>query len=69
MRIESEIKLDFSDVLIKPKRSTLGSRKEVDLNRFYEFRKALFHKSEIVGSGFSAEISINKSPRLFRPDH
>ena len=33
MRIESEIKLDFSDVLIKPKRSTLGSRKEVDLNR------------------------------------
>ena len=41
MRIESEIKLDFSDVLIKPKRSTLGSRKEVDLNRFYEFRNAL----------------------------
>jgi len=40
MRIESEIKLDFSDVLIKPKRSTLGSRKEVDLNRFYEFRNA-----------------------------
>ena len=36
MRIESEIKLDFSDVLIKPKRSTLGSRKEVDLNRFYD---------------------------------
>ena len=36
MRIESEIKLDFSDVLIKPKRSTLGSRKEVDLNRIYD---------------------------------
>ena len=40
MRIESEIKLDFSDVLIRPKRSTLGSRKEVDLNRGYMFRNA-----------------------------
>jgi GMP reductase len=38
MRIESEVKLDFSDVLIKPKRSTLGSRKEVDLRRSYTFR-------------------------------
>ena len=45
MRLESEIKLDFSDVLIKPKRSTLGSRKEVDLNRFYEFRNALDNAS------------------------
>jgi len=38
MRIESEVKLDFSDVLIKPKRSTLGSRKEVDLYREFQFR-------------------------------
>ena len=38
MRIESEVKLDFSDVLIRPKRSTLGSRKEVDLHRSYTFR-------------------------------
>jgi GMP reductase len=38
MRIESEIKLDFSDVLIKPKRSTLGSRKQVQLKREYTFR-------------------------------
>ena len=38
MRIESEVKLDFSDVLIKPKRSTLGSRKQVDLERGYTFR-------------------------------
>ena len=33
MRIENEIKLDFKDVLFKPKRSTLTSRKEVDLYR------------------------------------
>ena len=40
MRIESEVKLDFSDVLIRPKRSTLGSRKEVDLFRNYTFRNS-----------------------------
>jgi len=38
MRIESEVKLDFSDVLIRPKRSTLGSRKEVDLYREFTYR-------------------------------
>lgn len=38
MRIEDEIKLDFKDVLIRPKRSTLSSRKEVDLKRTYKFR-------------------------------
>jgi GMP reductase len=38
MRIEDEIKLDFKDVLIRPKRSTLSSRKEVDLNRKYKFK-------------------------------
>ena len=38
MRIEDDIKLDFRDVLIRPKRSTLSSRKEVDLNRTYKFK-------------------------------
>jgi GMP reductase len=38
VRIENEILLDFKDVLIRPKRSTLSSRKEVDLNRTYKFR-------------------------------
>jgi GMP reductase len=38
MRIEDEIKLDFRDVLIRPKRSTLSSRKEVDLCRTYKFK-------------------------------
>ena len=37
MRIEDEVKLDFSDVLFRPKRSTLGSRSEVDLSRKYTF--------------------------------
>ena len=40
MRIENELKLDFSDVLIRPKRSTLKSRKDVDLHRTYKFLHA-----------------------------
>ncbi len=38
MRIEEDQKLDYSDVLIRPKRSTLGSRKDVDLERGFTFR-------------------------------
>jgi GMP reductase len=38
VRIEEDVKLDFKDVLIRPKRSTLGSRREVDLTRHYKFK-------------------------------
>ena len=38
MRIDSDSKLDYKDVLIRPKRSTLASRKEVDLHREFVFR-------------------------------
>jgi GMP reductase len=38
MRIESDLKLDFKDVLIRPKRSTLGSRSEVDIKRRFDFK-------------------------------
>jgi len=37
MKIEQDIKLDFNDVLIKPKRSSLSSRSQVNLNREYTF--------------------------------
>ena len=37
MIIEDDIKLDYSDVLIRPKRSTLTSRFDVDLTRTYTF--------------------------------
>ena len=33
MKIEEDTKLDFSDVLIRPKRSVLSSRSEVNLIR------------------------------------
>lgn len=35
--IESDLKLDFKDVLIRPKRSTLQSRNDVDVNRTFTF--------------------------------
>ena len=38
MRIEEDLKLDYSDVLFRPKRSTLASRKEVNLKRTYRFK-------------------------------
>jgi GMP reductase len=40
MRIERDVKLDYSDVLFRPKRSTMGSRSEVDLKRTYTFRNS-----------------------------
>ncbi|QCI15894.1 GMP reductase [Buchnera aphidicola] len=38
MRIEEDIKLGFKDVLIRPKRSTLKSRSQVDLIRRFSFK-------------------------------
>lgn len=40
MIIEEKISLDFNDVLLKPKRSTLTSRKDVDLIRTYKFKNS-----------------------------
>jgi GMP reductase len=38
MKILDDVKLDYSDVLIRPKRSILQSRKEVDLHRTFKFK-------------------------------
>ena len=38
MRIDQDIKLDYKDVLIRPKRSTLQSRSQVRLDRRFTFR-------------------------------
>ena len=40
MRIEVDTKLDYKDVLIRPKRSTLRSRRQVNLERTYRFRNS-----------------------------
>ena len=38
MHIDRDIKLDFRDVLIRPKRSALPSRAEVDITREFVFK-------------------------------
>ncbi|UOE41119.1 GMP reductase [Chryseobacterium suipulveris] len=40
MRIETELKLGFKDVMIRPKRSTLKSRAQVSLERTFTFRNS-----------------------------
>ena len=56
MHIDNDIKLDFKDVLIRPKRSTLQSRSEVDISRA---AKAFFvPKAEIAANGY--DLSINR---------
>ncbi len=40
MRIENDVKLDYNNVLIRPKRSVLESRSEVLLNRQFVFRNS-----------------------------
>ncbi|XP_078395341.1 GMP reductase 1 isoform X1 [Cetorhinus maximus] len=39
-RVDADLKLDFKDVLVRPKRSSLKSRSEVDLKRTFTFRNS-----------------------------
>ena len=61
MRLEEDNKLDYKDVLIRPKRSTLGSRKEVDLTRGYTFRnyKPVITK-DVLPDGYPAGPYIER---------
>lgn len=66
--IDNDIKLDFKDVLIRPKRSTLKSRADVDLNRQFIFRhsKKTYDGIPIVASNmdtvgtFEMAIQLSK---------
>ena len=40
MRIDYNIHLDYSDVLLQPKRSALSSKRDVDILRKYKFRNS-----------------------------
>ena len=69
VRIEEELKLDYSDVLFRPKRSTLKSRKDVNLLRTYRFK---YSKNEWSGIPIIAanmdgvgELSIAEKLNLF----
>ena len=70
MRIEEEIKLDYSDVLFRPKRSTLKSRREVNLNRKYKFKysKLSWEGIPIIASNMDGvgEVGIAKKLASFK---
>lgn len=52
MRIEYDVKLDFKDVLIRPKRSVLKSRSEVSLERELTFKhsRGVWHGVPIIAA-------------------
>jgi len=53
MIIENEEKLDFKDVLIRPKRSNLNSRSEVNLTREFKFK----HVDDYIWKGVPIMVS------------
>ncbi|TYA78643.1 GMP reductase [Seonamhaeicola marinus] len=76
MRIEYDIKLGFKDVMIRPKRSTLKSRSEVNLEREFKFLHSAATWSGIpimaanmdtVGTFEMAKVLANK--KLFTAIH
>ena len=61
MKIDNEIKLDFNDVLFRPKRSTLSSRSEVSLERTFNFKysKQSWTGIPIISSNMDTISSID----------
>lgn len=68
MHIEHEIKLDFKDVLIRPKRSTLTSRSNVDISRQIEFRhgKDVYEGIPIVAANMDTTGTFEMARALDR---
>jgi GMP reductase len=66
MRIETEIKLDFKDVLIRPKRSTLSTRSNVDISREFHFRHAQvdYHGVPIIAANMDTTGTIEMARAL-----
>ena len=66
MLINDDIKLDYSDVLIKPKRSTLKSRKEVNLFRITTFRnsKRIYSGIPIMASNMDGVGTFQMADKL-----
>lgn len=70
MRIEEDIKLDFDDVLLKPKRSSLKSRKDFDLEREFQFKysKNTWKGIPIIASNMDTSGTFEISD-VFRNKH
>ncbi len=68
MHIENEIRLDFKDVLIRPKRSTLTSRSEVDITRDFVFRHSgvKYHGIPVIAANMDTTGTMEMA-RAFAP--
>lgn len=68
MRIDPDVKLDFDDVLIKPKRSEAPSRRDVVLDRTYTFLNsdATWHGVPIIASNMDTIGTFEMARELCR---
>lgn len=68
MRIEDSVKLDYSDVLIRPKRSELVSRKDVNLYREYTFKHSpvLYHGVPIMAANMDTTGTFSMAEALHK---
>ena len=64
MRIENEVKLDYDDVLLRPKRSVLGSRKEVIVAREFKFENIHWHGMPIMAANMDGVGTIEMANEL-----
>ena len=65
MRIEEDVKIDYSNVLLRPKRSTLVSRKDVDLDRHYTFNNGqTYYDIPIMASNMDGVGTIEMADAL-----
>ena len=60
MKIENDIKFDFNDVLLRPKRSTLSSRNQVNVEREFTFKhsKQIWQGIPIISSNMDTVSSV-----------
>lgn len=70
MHIENTVRLDFKDVLIRPKRSTLTSRSEVDITREFKFRHSpeAYHAIPIIAANMDTTGTFEMARALGRHD-
>lgn len=68
MKIETDLKLDYKDVLLRPKRSGLQSRKDVDLKREFKFpnTKKTWKGIPIVASNMDSTGTIETAKELYK---
>ena len=64
MRVENEVKLDYDDVLLRPKRSVLGSRKEVIVAREFKFKNTHWHGMPIMAANMDGVGTIEMANEL-----